>query len=143
MSNKVYLIVGCPGAGKSWVADQVKSKFNLVQHDAFIGQSTQSYIDAIVDAAQQTDKPILIETPFSVSQIMEPLQAEGLDVEPVFIIEEPNVISMRYYNRESKDIPKGHLTRQNTYAARARALGAFAGTSKQVVEHLKKVSRIK
>lgn len=43
----------------------------------------------------------------------------------------------RYEAREGKPIPKGHLTRIQTYLDRADELGAFMGTSEQVLTHLK------
>lgn len=141
MKPKIFMIVGVPGAGKTWITNQVKDRFNFVHHDGFIGHINQPevYVDAIKRSAENSSKPLLIEAPFSMRQIQEPLEADGFKVTPVFIIEDPEILSNRYYKREGRPIPKGHLTRMNTYAQRAKACRGFAGTSAQVLEHLKAV----
>jgi hypothetical protein len=138
---KAYMVIGCPGSGKSWVCDQLEKleKFKYVHHDLYIGMAGPKYVDAILDAAKETEKPILCEAPFSISQLKEPLEKAGIDVIPVFIQELPHTIRTRYWQREKKDIPNGHLTRQNTYAQRAKEWNAFQGTSGEVLEHLKKI----
>lgn len=141
MKPPVYLVVGVPSSGKSWVCEQLREKFEYVRHD---DHQDGGYVDAIL--ADRGEKPVLCETPFSISQIMEPLLAAGRKVIPVFVIEEPQVLIDRYQRRQEekgtppenqKPIPSGHLTRQKTYADRARAHSAFAGTSAQVLEHLR------
>lgn len=139
MKPNIYLVVGCPGAGKSWICEQLMHKFEYVHHDGYIGHidQPQIYVQAILLAAKSTTKPILAEAPFSISQIKNPLEKNGLTVIPVFIQEHPSVIAARYRKREGKDIIVGHLTRQKTYAERARELRAFSGTSEEVLQHLK------
>lgn len=134
--NKVYLVVGVPGSGKSWVCAKLAPKFNHVAHDDF---KNVDYTKVIWTAAKQGSKPVLAETPFGVSQIMATLCDNGVEVEPVFILESTEVTTQRYSLREGKAIPKGHLTRIETYALRAKQLGAFSGTSQEVLEHLKNV----
>lgn len=135
------MLTAVPGSGKTWVTNQVKDRFTFVHHDGFIGHIRQPevYVNAILEAAADSKRPLLIEAPFSMSQIMEPLEAEGYKVIPVFIIEDPEVLKARYFAREGRDIPKGHITRMGTYAQRAKAMGGFSGTSAQVLEHLKQV----
>lgn len=134
--QKIYLVVGCPGSGKSHVCEQLTKLFDYVRHDLYIGKDPGTYLEAIKMVVSTAKRPVLIETPFSVSQIQKPLVAEGFEVIPVFIMEQPEVISARYKNREGKDIPKGHLSRQLTYKARAEELKAFQGTSDEVLNHL-------
>jgi hypothetical protein len=131
------MLVGIPGAGKTWATSQVKDDFTFVRNDDHIGDN---YVEAILKAAENSLKPLLIEAPFSMKQIQDPLEYAGYRVIPVFIIEKPEVIAARYYQREGREIPKGHLTRMKTYAERAKACRGFAGTSQQVLEHLKAVS---
>lgn len=135
--KKIYMVVGCPGSGKSWVCDQLKEMFDYVHHDLYIGMAGDTYVNEIIKKAGLAKKPLLIEAPFSVSKIKEPLESLGFKITPVFIQEDHQVISNRYKARENKDIPKGHLTRQNTYLSRADEWKAFKGTSNQVLEHLK------
>jgi predicted kinase len=128
----VYLLVGCPGSGKSWVSSQLKSKFKVVEHD----HHRTGYVEAVAKAAKES--PVLANTPFGVSKLMEDLSSKGIPVIPVFILEAERTISERYSKREGRPIPQGHLTRQHTYRERAQELKAFSGTSEQVLEHLKK-----
>lgn len=137
----VYLVVGCPGSGKSWVCDQLKDQFHYVHHDLYMDMTGPVYVHEIIKAATTSDKPVLAEAPFSISKTKDPLEAHGIKVIPVFIAEDPEVITDRYKNREKKPIPKGHLTRQNTYAQRAKLWKAFSGTSSEVLAHLKQVTK--
>lgn len=136
--KQAFLVIGCPGSGKSYVCEQLKDVAHYVHHDLSIGMAGDAYVNEIVAQAETATKPLLIEAPFSVSEIKEPLEAQGFTVTPVFIQEDHAVIAARYRARDGKDIPVGHLTRQDTYMARATEWQAFAGTSDQVAAHLKK-----
>lgn len=142
--NLVYLIVGCPGSGKSWVCDQLTDLFEYVHHDGYIRHINQPevYVEAILEAGAKASRPLLAEAPFSISQIKEPLESEGFEVVPLFILEDEEVLRERYLEREGRDIPKGHLTRQKTYAERAEEYGAFSGTSQEVLDYLKGAVRV-
>jgi hypothetical protein len=126
----IYLLAGTPGSGKTWVCKQLEDKFDYLAHDDFPNPKT--YISAIKRLASFATKPILIETPFSVSTF-----TDSLPVTPVFIIESEEVTKSRYEARDNKPIPQGHLSRIKTYIDRAKELNAFSGTSEQVLEYLK------
>lgn len=132
--QEIYLIVGVPGSGKTWVCEQLKDSFDYLRHDDY--PNDKVYVSAVYKLQGTATKPILIETPFSVSQILEPLSKHFI-VTPVFIIETPSLTQLRYESRENKEIPKGHLTRIQTYIERAKALQAFTGTSEEVLKYLK------
>lgn len=129
----IYLVVGCPGSGKSWVCSQLAGEMDYVPHDDhFTG-----YVSAILRRASAPDtKPLIIESPFSVNEIRGPLESAGYNVRTLYIIEPDGVIAERYQNREKRPIPPGHLTRQQTYLKRAIDQGSFHGTSQQVLEKL-------
>jgi hypothetical protein len=131
---QVYMVIGCPGSGKTWVCAQLIRQYQYVRHDSFIGAN---YVAEIVRQSKTAAKPLLIETPFSVSQIKDPLELQGFRVTPVFIQELPIVIMKRYLAREGKPIPTGHLARQTTYMARALEWQSFHGTSDAVLAYLK------
>jgi hypothetical protein len=140
MSKTIYMVVGSPGSGKTWVCDQLKDKFQLIHHDGYIHlKAPGSYVKAILEEAPKATKPVLIEAPFSISQTKEPLEAAGYKVIPVFIVEEDSVHRKRYAERERKNIPQGHLTRTQTYLQRAKEGKHFFGTSEQVLKHLQSV----
>lgn len=136
--QKIYLLVGTPGSGKTWVATQLRSKFSHLAHDNF--PRTGDYLEATKKTAAESSKPVLIETPFSVSQIIGPLKDSGFDVTPLFIIESEVTTKNRYAAREGKPIPAGHLTRIKTYIDRAKELGALSGTSDEILNHLRGIA---
>ena len=139
MRQPIYLIVAVPGSGKTWVTSQLGDKFEFVHHDLFIGQAGEAYVKSILKRAEKATKPLLTEAPFSISQTKDPLEAAGYKVIPIFIIESEPVLRDRYFKREKKSIPQGHITRMKTYEQRAHDWKAFKGTSQEVLEYLKKL----
>lgn len=140
LSNPVYIIVGSPGSGKSWVMNQLKARFHVIEQDDFINKRPKYNLALITAAESQTVKnPILTNTPFGVSDLMAFLEQNGVQARPVFLVEPEQVLRDRYRARSGKEIPVGHVTRQLTYRDRAEELGAFIGTSTQVLAHLKGV----
>lgn len=138
----IYLLVGVPGSGKTYVTSRLGDKFILSHHDAWLGHAAQPivYVKETLKLWETADRPVLAEAPFSVSAIKDPLEKAGAKVIPVIIYEDKQVLAERYKrdpNRDGKDIPKGHLTRMDTYKSRAAEYGAFVGNSSEVLEHLK------
>jgi len=145
MKQKVYLLIGVPGSGKSWTAAQLGHKLNYVHHDGFIGHINQPdvYAEAILAAADTSSRPILAEAPFSISSIKDPLEANGINVVPVVIVEKPEVVEARYKNDKNRvqnisHLP-GHIKRMKTYEARAKQFGWFHGTTDEVLDYLRNV----
>lgn len=132
--KQIYMVIGCPSSGKSWVCNQLRDRYHYVSHDDYLDMS---YLSAIVRESATAKKPLLIEAPFSISQLKDPLEEDGYNVTPVFIQESEATIKSRYLEREGKPIPDGHVSRQKTYAERAKLWHSFAGTSEQVLAYLK------
>ena len=139
---KIYMVVGVPCSGKSWVCEQLTEEFEYIPHD-YVGHYNEkdAYLLDILDLADKSDKDILIETPFSMNEYQKPLEEQSYEVIPVFIIESPVVLSKRYKDREGKVYPKGNLTRNQTFMKRAMDSGLFKGTSEEVLIHLKEMVR--
>lgn len=134
MPQPIYLLVGVPGTGKSWVCDQLQDQYEVVRHDDFINGG---HIAAIMQAADGA-RPVLTETPFSMSRIIEPLTEAGYAVIPVFVIEDEELLERCWDSRGTPfSVRKGHMTRQNTYMDRAKSSGAFCGDSVTVLNYLK------
>lgn len=136
----VYLVIGVPGSGKTWLCRQLGHKFDHVPHDDYIGPKQHGvYAKAITEKAKTAQRPILAEAPFSISEIKLPLEAANVKVVPVFVIETPEVLNERYRRREHRLLPMGHLTRQVTYINRCTELKAFRGTSSEVLAYLQRL----
>ena len=151
MTPKIVLLVGCPGSGKTWIANQLQDLYDHLPHDDY-QDSTARYIKDISRLARlssvysasspEQQKPILIETPFSVSKIVGPLAELGLYPTCVYIVDNKALVEERYYKREGRPIPLGHLTRMDTYESRAQEQGAFYGPPAKVLEHLKALAKV-
>lgn len=134
--NTIYLVAGSPGVGKTWVCDQLKDKYNYIRHDDYINDFDR-YLREIKNSAKHGHKKVLTEIPFSISKVQEPLEKDGFKIINVYIAEDPKVLTHRYEKDRGTEIPKGHLTRQNTYIERAKASGSFIGKPEEVLNHLR------
>lgn len=137
MKKLIIILVGTPGSGKTWVANQLTDKFCVVAHDIYGMTSMRAYVHTISEFANRETRPVLCETPFSLTQIQHPLMALGFEVVPIFIIETPEVTRQRYEARENRPIPTGHLTRIRTYIQRAKDLNSPIGTAEEILKLLK------
>jgi hypothetical protein len=135
VAAKIVLVVGVPGSGKTWVCHQLRTRFVYIPHDDY--KVEQEYFDKLLATSQQSDVPVLGEAPFGISKFLETCEFSGIEAVPVFIIEDDEVIIDRYYQREHKMPYPGTLTRQQTYKERAEQLGAFQGTSEEVLNYLR------
>lgn len=153
----VYLVCGVSGSGKSWVCRQLKEKFSYVPHDKCWSHPTAKpsdgpdpkwgpkgsksiHTDVISLVAKMSQRPIVTECPFGERQVRTELEAKGLKVIPIFVVEEPGVVARRYQSREGKPIPAAAFSRASSIIDRAREWKSFHGTSDQVLEHLKGVA---
>jgi hypothetical protein len=136
MSQKIYMLCGVPGSGKTWVSQQCP-EYTYISHDAY----KTGYADRIAEAAQSSTKPVLIDCPFAERELRDKLQAKGLTVEPKFIVEHPLIVKRRYENREGKPVSAATLTRARTISTRADEWKAYKGTSEQVRQHLKSLAK--
>ena len=56
----IYLLVGAPGAGKSWVANQLLDKYTYVSYD---GNRKKDHLTLL---RKPTDKPLLYDPTFKI-----------------------------------------------------------------------------
>lgn len=135
---EVILLVGVPASGKSWTAESVADHFDCFRHDDFIGKPEGAYLEAISARARAGGKPVLCETPFSMSKIQAGLEALGVKAKPVFVTAPEGLLQGRWDARGNvaEAARRGHLNRQATYLGRANEMGAFVGTSAEVSKYL-------
>lgn len=134
--QKVILLCGVPGSGKTWVAKQLEDKYNYVPNDEFIDAN---HFGHIVDACRNSQKPVLADCPFAERALRDRLEAKGIAVTPVFIVERAQVVKKRYEAREKKPFPKQFLTRAINIEDRVHEWHCFGGTSDEVLKHLREL----
>lgn len=143
MKNVVYIVVGVPASGKSWVCKQLKDDYKYVPHDGW-GQRfekggdeyLEDYADLIHATCKTSNKPVLGDCPFAERKLRDLLRARRIEPTFVFLKVDGKTLTNRYIER-NKPIPKGHFTRLNSIPGRAAEWRAFFGTSTEALEHLK------
>lgn len=130
----MYLVVGVPGSGKSWVTSQLREGYEVVPHDDHIGNH---YGKVLEQKYKVGERNILGELPFSISETKEYLEGKKVPLDIVFILEKEPVLKRRYWERDGKEIPQGHLTRQKTYTQRALQYKSVSGSSDKILNYLK------
>ncbi len=133
--QKVILVCGVSGSGKTWVSDQMQEKFHYIPHDLHY----QDHAEVVIDACKNVSKPIITECPFAERVLRQKLEEGGCEVIPVFVVEEPDLIAERYLSREGKPLPKSAYTRAGTIINRAEEWEAFHGRAEEVLAHLKSI----
>lgn len=127
------MVCGVPGSGKTWVCNQLKHKYEYIAHD-----ETETLVSDVLKAARKNpQKKILIDCPFGERLLLESLLKNGLNVRPVFIIEDPKVVYQRYSQREKKPPSQNILTRAESILNRANEWNAERGNSSQILEYLR------
>lgn len=151
----VYLVIGVPGAGKTWLCRQLGELYNYVPHDqcwthpsARPGPdypdwgppgSKSTHAEEITQAARSSMKPVVTEVPFGESRLRDELVNRGIKVVPVFVIEDVDTHKKRYAAREGIPLPKSAASRAASIRARAKEWRAFAGSSEEVLDHLREL----
>jgi len=129
----IYLLCGVPGSGKTWVIDQLKGWLHI-DHDS---RGRFSLVDDARQLASTTKRPIIVDCPFKERSLRADLEDAGLQVTPLFIVEDPSVIFERYVAREGKSPAQSVITRAETIMNKVREWNAFYGTSQEVLDFLR------
>lgn len=131
----VYLLIGVPASGKTWITDQLKN-FVVVKNDDYIGRDL---VAAVVKAAQTSQRPVIVDCPFGESKMHADLEKAGATVKPYFIVENVGIVAKRYKARDGKRAPNSVIARAATMADKARSWSAPSGTSTEILKLLQKV----
>ena len=133
--QKVILLCGVPGSGKSWVFERLGDKFAKIHNDHYIGLPMENIVNRAKGLARGT-LPVIMDCPFDERERRKALEAEGLTVVPLVIVEKPNVVRMRYEARELKECSQATLTRAARMVDKALEWNAKYGTSEWVLKYL-------
>lgn len=132
--NKVYLICGVSGSGKTWVCKQLTDKFTYVPHD----QHYRDQVDAVLKASSPS-RPVITECPFAERILKQQMEEKGLEVTPFFVITAPDKVAEQYFAREGKKVGKNVYTRASTILNRAIEWSSFHGTAEEVLKKLREM----
>jgi len=132
MKPKIYVLVGVPASGKSWVCSQLREQYHHLAHDEY---ARDAYVAALKSAAQG-NRPILAEAPFNAADLVAKLRMSAIPTEQILVTAPLNTITARYYERNGKDYPANFRTNHGRYEADSSRFW-FSGTSSQVVDKLK------
>lgn len=126
----VILICGVPGSGKTHVAKKLpKHHFKYVPHDDY---PRENYHKVLTLQSEISQKPVVGEAPFRVTELVEKLEDAGVPVEQYWIVEDEATTKKRYETREKKPIPKQHLKNRVRYDERTKG-SKTRGTSDEVL----------
>lgn len=127
----VYVLTGCFGSGKSWVANQLEAQFHVYDYDK------KKYKDSDFTNPIDFTKPILYVLPIKVSTFIKRM-GDRLNIKLITIIEEREVIMKRLQGRSSKLINDktihSRIKRMDSFSKKS----IFSGTSNQVLHFLLK-----
>ncbi len=132
MKPIIYMVCGVPGSGKTWVCSQLLDKFEYISHDLYL----KDLVSEIGSRSLRSLKPILIDCPFGERKLKESLEEVQLEVIPLFIVENPETVKLRYETREGKPFSKSNYTRCSTISDRAKEWNAIQGTSEFILSYL-------
>jgi len=129
----IYLLIGAPSSGKSWVASQLQDKFTYISYD---GNRKKEHINLL---SSPSDKPKLFDPTFKISTLIR-RHSDMFNFIIICIRETEEVL------RERMTLRNGRWT--NTILKRNEQVkkryekygnGGFIGTSSEVLEYLKGV----
>ena len=130
----VYLLVGAPASGKSWVSSQVLDKFEYISYD---GNRKKDHLDLL---RQPSEKHKLYDPTFKISTIIR-RHSDEFNFILIAIYETEEILKSRMSSRNGKWTDT--VMKRNEVAKKRHekyGAGGFIGTSDEVLHHLKSIS---
>ena len=128
--QRLMILIGCSGSGKTWVAEQLKDKFHVVHYDQ---TKKSSLIDVI--KSKPLDKPVLLDLPIKISTFIR-RHHDDFDIRVVAILGDFLKVKTQILSRKGK-ITKTLYRRWKVIQKRAFTYAEFTGDSDQVLKYLK------
>lgn len=130
-SNKsiVYLVCGVPGVGKTTILSKFKDKANCISYD---NGSKADHLKSMY-----LNKISIYDIPFKISNFIKD-NSDKLDIRPVFIIEDEQVIGCRI-NSRGGSFSDAMTARMRRIQRLADTHGVFNGTYDEVLNFLNSV----
>lgn len=86
----LFILIGAPGTGKTWLCDKLSNDFNIISSDRMRGD-----IDSAVSEALKDSKPVIVDLPFRIKAFIERWRARVPDCVVVALVEEESVHKIR------------------------------------------------
>lgn len=132
MSNRktVYMLIGAPSAGKSWVANQLLDKFDYISYD---GNRKKDHLDLL---RKDSNKPKLYDPTFKISTMIR-RHSDEFNFIVVAIEESEDVLRSRIELRQGKWTDT-ILNRNKQVRKRYEKYGngGYIGNSSEVLQYL-------
>lgn len=135
MSQKVYIVCGPSGIGKTWVCEQLKDQYEYVPHDI---HDVKEYPDALEEAANTSQKPVVGEAPFRTSVLVNELRQRGIKCEAIYIVEPEHVWESRVMLRDGAlGVTERRIKQYHHLKNRAAEVGDYVASAQEVLTYLK------
>ena len=128
--STVYLILGAPGAGKSWVCDQLIELYNYVSFDK------EPRSQQISQLSMYTGKNKLFDPTIGISTFIKQYY-DLFDLRLVIIREDIAILEQRIKNRGGKITPT--ICKRQKRILQFVNMAEFIGTSSEVLRYLKNI----
>lgn len=130
----IYMLIGAPASGKSWVCNQILDQFEYISYDKNIKKNHLKLLRAL------SKKPKLYDPTFKISTIIR-RHSDEFNFHIICIKETEDVLKERIANRGGKmtdTIMKRNKQVEKRYI-KYGSTKSFIGTSTEVLEYLKKL----
>jgi guanylate kinase len=127
----LFLVCGVPGAGKSWVCNQLTN----CTYISFDGTKKKDHLQLLIEAGR-LPQPIVFDPTFKISTLIK-RYGDIFDIKPVFILESELTLKKRIADRGGEwttSLDKRIIQ----IGKRAEKYGIFSGTSSEVLDFMKK-----
>lgn len=126
----LFILIGAPGTGKTWLCDKLFNDFNIISSDRIRGD-----IDSAVSEALKESKPVIVDLPFRIKAFIERWRARVPDCIVVALVEEESVHKIRLAMRggELTKSVKRRITRINSIFSR---YGNISGNQSYLINRL-------
>lgn len=94
---RLFILIGAPGVGKTWLCERLSNHFHVVSSDRF-----KNKLDDAVEEALKQDKPVLVDIPFRIKAFIERWRAAVPDAYVVALVEDEDVHRQRIESRGGK-----------------------------------------
>ena len=128
----LFIVFGCSGSGKTWLANQLTEKFHVVHYDKVRRAKLLEVLHS-----QPTDKPILLDLPIKISTFIKRHSTE-FNIRCVAVMGDFLQVKTQILKRDGK-ITKTLYKRWKIIQRRADKYAEFTGDSQQVLDYLRDI----